>query len=201
LPVTPKKVAAIQAASNESVLDANAAQILGQALVDAVISTVDDAFVNGGGTNGPSGLPGVTGTSTAVGDTKTLGPYLSAISKIQSAGGSPSAIFVAPDDWAALQALPSTVNSNVPALTPLAGPAVAATPVLYGVPLSPVAALTPGTAWVVDGQRTVVVERMPASLATNDGPLFSSDGLMVRVVMRLEYASVYPLTVCKISAV
>jgi HK97 family phage major capsid protein len=200
LAITPKKCAAIQSASNETINDANAAGILGAALTDAVIRTVDAGFVNGAAPDGPAGLPGVTGVSTVTGDTKTLAVYLEAISEIQTAGGTPTVIFVAPSDWAALQALPSTVGSNVSALQPLAGPSAAAVPMLYGVAVSPVAALAAGTAWVVDGTRTCVIERTPATVAVNDGPLFASDGAMIRALMRLELAACYPLAVCKISA-
>lgn len=198
LPVTPKKVAAIQTVSNEARQDANAAIIVGQALTDAVAKTVDAAFVNGGGTDGPTGLPGVVGPSTVDADPATLNAYVDAIAAIQTAGGTPTVIFVSPADWAALQKLPANTGANVPALSPMTGANGEITRSLYGVPVSVVAALTAGTAWVLDGTRTVVVQRTPATLATSDGPLFTSDGYLVRVTMRLEFASCYAKTVCQV---
>lgn len=201
LEVTPRKVAAIQAVSNEAIKDANAARIVGAALTDAISRAVDAAFVDGAAPNGPAGMPGVTGVSTVDADPATLDAYTDAISKVQIAGGTPTVIFVSPADWASLQKLRTVTDSNIPALTPVAGPSAAPRPTLFGLPVSVVAALNTGTAWVLDGTRTVTVQRTPATLETSDGPLFTSDGVMIRVTMRLEFASVYPPTACKINDV
>jgi HK97 family phage major capsid protein len=93
LKVTPKKCGCIQIASHESVEDANAAEILGAAITDALAKETDRAFALGAGPKGPTGLPGLTGVSTVTGDTKTMGVYADAIGKIEQAGGSPSVIF------------------------------------------------------------------------------------------------------------
>src|SRR5687767_15139607 len=53
--VRPKKCAAIETISNESRYDAGAAEVVGQALVDSLVRTVDSAFALGGGANGPEG--------------------------------------------------------------------------------------------------------------------------------------------------
>lgn len=196
--VTPRKVAAYQIVSNESALDANSAEIIGEALVDAVVSAVDDAFVNGAAPDGPAGLPGVVGSSSVDGDPAQLASYIDAIAAIQAVGGVPSVIFISPQDWASISKLPANAGSNIPALAPTTGASAAPTPILYGLPVSVVSALAPGTSWVVDGSRTVVAERIPASVSTNEGPAFNADGLAVRCTMRLEFSSVYPKTVCKI---
>jgi hypothetical protein len=109
--------ARIQIASHESVEDANAAEILGSAITDALAKETDRAFALGAGPKGPTGLPGLTGVSTVTGDAKTMGVYADAIGKIEQAGGSPSVIFANPGDVGAIQKLPSVTGSNAPALS------------------------------------------------------------------------------------
>lgn len=197
LPVKPLKVGATQVVSNESRDDAGAAEIIGSALVDALASTIDAAAVNGAGPNGPTGLPGVVGVNDIDADPATLDGYIDAITAIHTAGGIPTVAFVSPADWGAIQKLPSVSGSNVFALVP-GGPSEAAVPQLFGLTVSVVPSLAAGTAWVVDGERTVCVERTPALVDTNEGPMFVNDGLMVRATMRLEFATVYPKSVSKI---
>jgi hypothetical protein len=103
-----------------------------------------------------------------------------------------------PSDVGAIQKAPSVTGSNAPALSSSASAPLGR--VLYGLPLVALAPLAVGTAWVVDGSRTLVVQRIPAEVAVSDQLKFSSDGLAIRARTRLEFASVYPLTVCKISA-
>jgi HK97 family phage major capsid protein len=198
LEVTPKKVAALQACSTESVQDSNAANIIGRALTDSITRAIDAAVVNGAGPNGPLGLPGVVGSSSVDGPTNVLESYVDAIEKIETAGGTPTVVFVSPVDWASLQKLQSGAGSNVPALSPSTGANGEIVRSLYGVKVSVVSALATGTAWVVDGTRTVVVQRTPATVAANPGPLFTKDAVLVRCTMRVETASCYPATVCKI---
>jgi len=196
--VRPKKAATIETVSNESRTDAGAADIVGRALVDSLVSVVDDAFVNGGGTNGPQGLPALTGTASVDASPATLEAWADAIMEISIAGGQATVLFLSAQDWNALVKLPATAGGNVPALTPTAGPSGKPQASLYGVPVSVVPALAAGTGWAVDGSRTVVVDRQPASVAMNDGPAFASDGVMVRATVRVEFASVYPESVCKV---
>lgn len=59
LPVTPKKVGAVQIVSRESATDAAAAPIIGRALVASLADTIDQAFFLGNaGAASPAGLPG-----------------------------------------------------------------------------------------------------------------------------------------------
>lgn len=199
--VRPKKCAAIETISNESRYDAGATDIIGQALVDSLVSTVDSAFVNGGGANGPTGLPGLTGTSSVDASPATFAAWADAISEIAVAGGQASVLFMSPMDWNSLVKMPATTGGNVPALAPTTGPSGAPVSSLYGVPVSVVPALAAGTGWAIDGERTVVVERTPAKVDMNEGPTFDIDGLMVRATVRIEYASLYEATVCVVKDV
>lgn len=202
MPVRPKKAATIETVSNESRYDAAAADVVGNALVDSLIAVVDDAFVNGAGVpEGPGGLPALTGTSSVDASPATFGAWADAITAISVAGGQATVLFVSPADWNALVKLPATSGGNVPALSPVVGPSGKPEAALFGVPVSVVPALAEGTGWAVDGTRTVVVERTPARVETNEGPAFASDGLMVRATVRLEFASVYSSTVCKVNDV
>ena len=200
--IRPKKAAAIETVSNESRYDAAAAEIIGSALVDSLVTTVDSSFVNGAGSaNGPGGLPALTGTSTVDGSPATFEAWADAIMEISVAGGQATTLFLSPADWNALVKVPATAGGNVPALTPVIGPSGKPEAALYGVPVSIVPSLAAGTGWAVDGGRTVVVDRTPAHVDTNEGPVFNVDGLMVRATIRIEFASVYEATVCKVNDV
>jgi hypothetical protein len=96
--------------------------------------------------------------------------------------------------------LPATVGGGVPALSPSTGAASAPSTTLYGLQLVACPALTPGTAWVLDGSRSLAVQRIPAEIAVSDQSEFDRDGIAVRARLRMEFASIYPATVCRISA-
>lgn len=115
--VTPKKVAGLAVVSKEAVGDANAAEMLGQALARVVAVKVDGAFFRGGGANGPAGLQGVTGATTIAADpTAGLAPWIDAYAAIESAGGMATVGFASPNTWASLAKVKETAGSSKPVL-------------------------------------------------------------------------------------
>lgn len=201
MPVSPRKVAATQIVSNESAADANAAQMVGQALTNALSQTVDEAFFTGGGVNGPDGLPGLTAMSTVVAaaDT-TLDLYVDAIAAVEDAGGQAGAIYVSPATWALLSKIKSGTGSAQPVLSPQGNLSGATTRSLFGVPVYTSRFVEASTAWVLDPSRVVVVERTPASVAVDASVKFFEDATVLRATMRLEFAAPLNAIVCKIAA-
>ena len=155
LAVTPRKVAALAIVSNEAVGDANAAEMLGQALARAVAVEVDRAFFRGGGTNGPAGLPGVTGLETIDADpTSGLDAWTDAVAAVESNGARATVGFVSPTTWASLSKVKESTGSNKPVLAdPATGPTGEVTRSIGGLPVLVSASVADGEAWVVDGSR------------------------------------------------
>ncbi len=196
--VTPKKVGAIQTVSNEAVRDANAATIVGQAIVAGLADETDKSFFLGVA-DGPDGLPGIVGVEEVAGDADNpLDGISDAITAIEANGGQAGAIYMAPSAWGELSKLKVTDESRQPVLSPQGGLDSAQPRSLFGVPVF-VSRHLDGESWVLDPTRTVAVVRMPFTAAVGDGTAFELDGVQVRATGRLEFASVYPETVAHIT--
>jgi HK97 family phage major capsid protein len=199
-PITPKKCAATQVVSNESASDAQAANLVGQALTNALSQTVDEAFFTGGGVNGPAGLPGIAGISPVTGDPDaSLDLYVDAISEVEDAGGKAGAIYVSPATWAALSKIKTNAGSTQPVLSPDFGLSRETTRSLFGVPVHTSRFVPADTAWVLDPSRVIVVERTPATVAVDTSIKFDIDATMLRATMRLEFTAPIPGVVAKIA--
>lgn len=201
-PVKPKKVAARQIVSNESADDANAANLIGTSLVNALSASVDQAFFVGAGADGgPAGLPGVTGVSTVAADASTaLDPYVDAIAEVEAAGGQAGAIYVSPGTWAALAKLKVDAASAQPVLSPVGDLANATTRSLFGVPVHTCRFVPDATAWVVDPSRVLVIERTPSTVTVDRSRYADQMATMVLASMRLEFAAPIPGVVCHVAA-
>ncbi len=200
VPVTPKKVAATQVVSNEAAGDANAAQMVGQALTNALAQSVDQAFFLGIDTDGPAGLLGVTAMSKVTGDADTsLDLYIDAIAKVEEAGGTAGAIYVSPATWALLSKIKTGTGSAQPLLSPQNNLAGATTRSLFGVPVFTSRYVAGNTAWVLDPSRVIVVERTPSTVAVDTSIKFFEDASVLRATMRMEFIAPLPGVVCEIA--
>ncbi len=196
--VVPKKVGAIQTVSNESARDANAASIIGRAIVSGLADETDKAFFQGV-VGGPDGLPGIVGVEELTFDADSpLDAISDAITAIEANGGMAGAIYLGPTTWGDLSKLKVTAESLQPVLSPQGGLDSAQPRSLFGVPVHVTRHLT-GEAWVVDVTRTVAVIRQPFSAAVGEGTAFAIDGVQVRATGRVEFASVYASTVAYIA--
>jgi len=201
LEVVPQKLAAYAVISNEAVADANAASLIGRALVAAVATATDSAFFVGGGTDGPLGLGVATVTAIDAIPTSGTDPYVDAIAAVEAAGGTASVIWMNPLDWAVLAKIKTAAGSSVPALQPLTGAGGALARSLYGVPVITSAGCPVGTAYVADASRVAVVVRTDGTVEADRSAEFSRDGTAVRVVARLEFAFPYAGAVARIKDV
>jgi HK97 family phage major capsid protein len=198
--VRPKKVAATQIVSNESAGDANAAELVGRALTNALVQQVDEAFFAGSGTvKGPDGLPGVTGASTVDADpAASLDAFVDAIAEVEQAGGVASAIYLQPSTWATLSKIKTEVASTQPVLSPQGGLSLEVTRSLYGLPVYTSRFVEDDVAWVVDARRLIVVERTNATVDVEKSVRFFEDATVLRATMRLEFVAPIPGIVCRI---
>ena len=198
--VVPRKVGAIQVISNEAASDANAASIIGAAVVAGLADETDRAFFQGV-SGGPEGLPGISGVEELTSDDAApLDAYSDAITAIEANGGQATAIYMGPTAWGTLSKLKVAVDSLQPVLSPMGGLDSAQPRSLFGVPVF-VSRHLVDSAWVVDTSRTCAVIRLPFSAAVGDGTAFAVDGVQVRATGRVEFASVYPGTVAAIGSI
>lgn len=200
LAVTPRKVAALAIVSNEATGDANAAEMLGQALARAVAVEVDRALFRGGGTNGPAGLPGVAGVVAVNADpTSGLDPWTDAVAAVESNGARATVGFVSPTTWAALSKVKESTGSNKPVLAdPATGPTGEVARSIGGLPVLVSASIANGEAWVVDGSRVAAVVRTDGEVRADTSARFTSDSTVVRVISRVGFGVPYPGSVVRI---
>ena len=201
LEVVPKKCGNVQTISNEAVADANAATIIGEALVAGLASTVDAALF-GEAEGGPDGLPGVAGYQTVNADPSDgIDAYSEAIGKVEGAGTTAGAIFMNPTVWSDLSRIKVEDGSEQPVLSAVGGLSQAQPRGLFGTPVIVSSQCPEEAAWVVDTQRVCAVLRMPFTTAVNAGIAFELDGVQVRAVGRVEFAAPYPDAVCRVGVI
>ena len=85
-----------------------------------------------------------------------------------------------------------STGSNKPVLVAQSGPTLAATRSLNGLPVEVTSGCPAGTAYVVDGTRTVAVVRKDGSVEADKSVGFRNDITVVRVVGRFAFGYLYP---------
>lgn len=200
--VTPRKVAALAIVSNEAVGDANAAEMLGQALARAVAVKVDDAFCRGGGSNGPAGLPGVASIETVDADPAAgLDACTDAVAAIEANGGRATVGFVSPAPWASLSKVKESAGSTKPLLSdPGSGPTGEMSRSIGGLPVAVSVSVADGEAWVLDGTRVAGVVRTDGEVRSDGSARFTSDSTVVRVISRVGFGTPYGGAVARLRA-
>lgn len=196
--VVPKKLTGFADLSNETVLDAGAAEIVGSALAQALARGVDAAFFVSGGASAPTALASATTLTVDATPTAGTDAYTDAAALMENAGASPSVIFVNPLDWAILSKIKEATGSNKPVLVAQAGPTAAATRSLNGLPVEVSAGCPQGTAYVVDGSRVVAVVRTDGAVEADKSVGFRNDLTVLRAIGRFGFAVLYPSAACRI---
>lgn len=199
--VTPKKLAAYADISSESAGDANAAEIVGQAMAQALARRLDAAFFVSGGTNAPAALDTATVVTVDAAPTTGIDAYIDAMAQMEADGATPTVVFVNPLDWAALAKVKESTGSNKPVLVTQSGPTLAATRSLNGLPVEVSSGVPQGTSYVVDGTRTVAVVRRDGTVESDRSVGFRNDIVVVRVVGRFGFGFLYPSAVARIKDV
>lgn len=199
--VIPKKLAAYADITNESVGDANAAEIVGQAMAQALARKVDAAFFVSGGADAPLALDTAAGVTVDAAPTSGIDPYIDAMAEMEADGATPTVVFVNPLDWATLAKVKESTGSNKPVLVAQSGPTLAATRSLNGLPVEVSSGVPQGTAYVIDGTRTAAVVRQDGTVEADRSVGFRNDITVVRVVGRFGFAFLYASAVSRIRTV
>lgn len=216
---TPRKLAALVRASNESLADASPS--IGEAINRTLARSLALSFDLGGFTGSGTaptirGLANVAGIGTvssgANGATPTtLDIFADGIGTVVEANANASVIVMHPRTWRTLSKIKEVSGSSVPVLlgTGAAGQTVPRS--LYGVPVLLSAQLpineTQGTSsdcssvFVYDASQVVVVRRQDLAIEVDRSVYFTSDETAVRAVLRVDLVVPNPAAVVRITGI
>lgn len=203
LVVTPAKLAGLVNVSSELAEDSSPAalKIMGDSLGRDIARKLDAAFFGTAAAPAPAGLPSLVGRTTIqlpTGSTAwtNLDPFAEAITAAEQEGATLTSFVANPDDALSLATLKEQDGSNVPLLG--SDPAVAGARTVLGVPLLVSPAVTPGTVWGIPREFSLVVRRKAVRVESSPYPLFSSDMVSIRAIMRVTWAHPHPASVIEI---
>lgn len=188
--ITTNKVTVLSKVSREQVAQRGAAERIAQSLKRSITAKADAAFLTS--TTGPTGLLAMSGIATA-GDLggateNNLFAVYDAAAAIEADGGQATHLLINPIDWAKLARIPQATGSNV---SVLAGPHDAAQRQLGGVPVIVHAAVTQGSALMLD-RSEVVAAYGTMNLARSDDVFFTSDSVGIRATWRIGWDVIRP---------
>ncbi|GAA1382942.1 hypothetical protein GCM10009613_11640 [Pseudonocardia kongjuensis] len=205
--VTPMKLAALTAVTNEMRDDSDPASLdlVGRGLARDLVKKVDAAFFGNTVTNGPSGLQSVAGVGVVNDGESSPGPvtvansdpFAQAIAQAEQVGAVVSAWAAHPDDALALAQLKEATGSNRGLLQP--DPTQSGRRLIEGVGLYVSPAVAKGTIWGIPQAFVHVVQRDGATLETDTSFYFGSDRTALRAIMRIGFGFPHPAAIQKLS--
>jgi HK97 family phage major capsid protein len=188
LVLVPRKVANVMSLSTESISDASIDELdaVGNAMVKGVAVQVDAAAFssNAETPTTPAGLlsyvlPGAAGPVD-------IDQIITAVGAIGGHGGVADVCFLNPQDLTALRLTKTTINSYV--LAPDAADVEGEPSVrVAGCQLLPTNGLPAGTALVAEARYLQVAIRRDATVDFSGDAAFTSDSIVARVTMRLDW--------------
>jgi HK97 family phage major capsid protein len=189
LVLVPRKVANVLNLSTESIEDASIDELtaVGNAMVKGVAVQVDAAaFSSSAATSTtPAGLLSYTLPGGTAG--VSIDSILDGVGAIQGHGGEPDTVFLNPADQTAIRKLKATTGQYIvaPDAADVEGqPAVR----IAGCQLLPTNGLTAGTAVVCESRYVQCAVRRDASVDFSADAAFSSDAVVARVTMRIDWS-------------
>lgn len=177
------KVAVVTRVSRELTSQPGAAERIANSLRRSVVAKADAAFL--ANASNPTGLLALAGIGTA-GDlanttnTDVFAAY-DAVALIEADGGTATHVMINPLDWAILSKLPAATGSNQ---SLLANVHDAAARSLAGVPVIVHAAVTQGTALMLD-RSEIVAAYGDLQLARSEDAFFTYDAVAIRATWRI----------------
>ncbi len=215
---TPRKLAALQAISNEAVNDSNPAlmDVVASGLVRSMALKADFGFYEGSGT-APEirGLKNVAGIGAISMGTNGLAavnfdPFADALGTLEQANTEGQAIVMHPRTWQGLLKIKEISGSAKPVLQDSAGAVSQGVQrSIYGVPVYLTSQLstteTQGTsslassAYVYDPTQVVAVVRQDVRVERDSSRLFNSDQSEMRAICRMDLVVPNPAAVVRIA--
>jgi HK97 family phage major capsid protein len=205
LDITPSKLAALSIISSELANDSTpaAAQAVGDGIVRDLTRKVDQALFTATTTNGPGGLPGVSGVTSVSGPAtaySNVDPFSDAIYQSALHNGEITAFVTSPSTAMTLAKVKaySAGASNMPLLG--ADPTMPGQRQILGIPLitSPYVSTTNNVVWAIPKRFGYFVIRQDAQVESDRSVLFTSDRVAVRAILRAGFGFPNPAAVVKI---
>lgn len=203
LDVTPSKLAGLTVISRELADDSSPAaqDVIGQGIVRDLSRKTDQALFTATTTNGPGGLPGVSGISTVSAGAAyaNVDAFSDAVFTSELHNGEVSAFVTNPATAMALSKLKTGSALNTPLLQ--ADPSQPGKRQILGVPLltSPYVATALNVVWAIPKAATYFVVRQNAEVEADRSVFFTSDRVAVRAIVRAGFAFPNPPAIVKIS--
>ena len=203
LVITPSKLAALTPITRELARDSSpaAADMIGQGIVRDLSRKVDAALFTATTTNGPGGLPGVSGVSTVSAGAAyaNVDAFSDALFTAADFNANVDAWVTNPSTAKTLSKLKEQTGSNKPLLGP--DPTVAGRRQILGVPLltSPYVTATNNVVWGVSKQYGYMVIREDAEVESDKSVFFTSDKVAVKATLRLSFGFPHPAAMVKIA--
>lgn len=184
------KVAVVTRVSRELTNQPGASERIAQSLRRSLTVKADTAFLTNA--TDPTGLLSMAGVATAgdlggATDPNLFAAY-DAVAAIEADGGQATQLLVNPTDWATLSKLPEADGSNRSLLADVHD---AARRSLAGVPVIVHAAVTQGTALMLD-RSEVVAAYGQMELARSEDAFFQHDAVGIRATWRIGWNVVRP---------
>lgn len=203
LVVTPSKLTALSVITSELANDSSPAAVnaIGQGIVRDLTRVTDKALFTATTTNGPGGLPGVSGVSTVDAGTAfaNVDAFSDGVYTSAQHNGVIGAWVTNPATAMLLSKLKVGSSYNLPLLQPDA--TRPGQRQILGIPLltSPYVDTTDDVVWGIPKALTYMVIRQRAEVTTDASVYFTSDRLAVRAIVRLGFGFPAPAAVVKIS--
>jgi HK97 family phage major capsid protein len=204
LDITPSKLAALSVISSELANDSTseAAQAVGDSIVRDLARKVDTALFTATTTNGPGGLPGVSGVTSVSGpatDYANVDPFSDAVYSSAAANGTITSGVTNPATAKKLAKLNKETGSNEPLLGP--DPTMPGRQQILGIPLvtAPGVTTTNNVIWGIPQQYAYFVVRQDAQVESDRSVFFTSDRVAVRATLRVGFGFPSPAAIVKIA--
>jgi HK97 family phage major capsid protein len=206
LDITPSKLAALSVISSELANDSTpaAAQAVGDGIVRDLTRKVDQALFTATTTNGPGGLPGVSGvTAVSAGATSyaSMDPFSDAVYTAAQHNGQIDAWVTNPATAMTLAKVKaySAGASNMPLLG--SDPTMPGQRQILGIPLmtSPYVTTTNNAIWGISKAFGYFVIRQDAVVESDRSVFFTSDRVAVRAITRVGFGFPNPAAIVKIT--
>jgi HK97 family phage major capsid protein len=203
LDITPSKLAALTVISQELADDSSPAaqNVIGAGILRDLTRKTDQALFTATTTNGPGGLPGVSGISTVSAGAAyaNVDAFSDAIFTAANFNGVVSAFVTNPATAMALAKLKTGSDRNTPLLQ--ADPTQPGKRQILGVPLltSPYVTTTDSPVWAIPQAQTFFVVREDAEVESDRSVYFTSHRVAIRAIVRAGFGFPNPLAIVKIS--
>lgn len=197
--INTRKLMLISRQSREAASHPTAASLLASSMATALIRQANRALLAGSPAESPGatlpGLAEIEGTQINGGVTANLDAIIDAMTGIETEGGTPSDIIMAPSTWASILKLKAGTGSDIPLI---GSPAEMTSRRLYGCPVHVSPDVDADTMLIIDSKALITVASDIAVTVSGDA-YFTSDTIARRITWRIGWGMPEPKRLAKIT--